>query len=64
MNPALLFGALRLNQRRTGGAPAPEPSGDVVPALTVEYIDGSGVRHTTEVVDGVTSISGVAPFLV
>lgn len=38
--------------------------GDIAAALEVEYIDASGVRQTTEVVDGVTSIAGVAPFLV
>lgn len=44
--------------------PPPPPPGSVVPALEVEYVDGSGVRHTTAVVDGVTTISGVAPLLV
>lgn len=42
-------------------APAVE---NITPAMTVEYVDGSGVRHTTPVVDGMTSISGVAPLLV
>jgi hypothetical protein len=42
----------------------PPPSGAVAPALTVEYVDGSGVRYTSVVVDGVTTISGVAPLLV
>lgn len=36
----------------------------VTAALTVEYVDTSGARQTVNVVDGVTSISGVAPFLV
>jgi hypothetical protein len=39
-------------------------SGNITAALEVEYIDASGVRQTTEVVDGVTSISGIAPLLV
>lgn len=44
--------------------PPPPPPGDVSPALVVEYVDASGVRHTTPVVDGETSITGVAPLLV
>lgn len=36
----------------------------VTPHLVVEYVDTSGVLQTTTVVNGVTSISGVAPFLV
>lgn len=36
----------------------------VTPSLVVEYVDSSGVRQSTTVVDGVTSINGVAPFLV
>lgn len=46
------------------GVENPPPSGDVSPALVVEYVDASGVRHTTSVVDGETSITGVAPLLV
>jgi len=38
--------------------------GSITPALTVEYVDASGVRQSTSVVSGVTSISGVAPFMV
>lgn len=40
------------------------PISPVTPSLLVEYVDSSGVRQSTTVVDGVTSISGVAPFLV
>lgn len=45
---------------------ATPPGGDdeITPSLVVEYVDTSGVRQRTTVVDGVTSISGVAPFLV
>lgn len=39
-------------------------SGDIAAAMEVEYIDAAGVRHTTDVVDGVTSIAGIAPFCV
>lgn len=45
-------------------APPPPPSGDVTPSLIVEYVDTSGDRQTTTVVSGVTSITGVAPFMV
>lgn len=34
------------------------------PAMTVEYIDPSGVRQNVAVVDGQTTITGIAPFLV
>lgn len=47
---------------RPAPAPAPAPGGDLIPALAVEYVDASGVRHRTNVAaDGSTSISGVAP---
>lgn len=39
-------------------------SGDITPAMTVEYVNSSGALTSTAVVDGVTSISGVVPFLV
>jgi hypothetical protein len=39
------------------------PSGDIAPALTVEYVDASGVLQSTLVESGVTTISGTAPFL-
>lgn len=42
----------------------PEPSTDIIPALSVEYVDTSGDRQTTSVVDGVTTITGIAPFSV
>ncbi len=42
---------------------APEPSG-ITPVLTAEWVDTSGVLHTTEVIDGVTTISAVVPFSV
>jgi hypothetical protein len=40
------------------------PTGDLLPALTVTYVDTAGELQVTPVVDGVTSISGVAPFSV
>ena len=40
------------------------PGDPLSPSLEVEYVDASGVRNLTSVVDGVTTISGVAPFLV
>lgn len=40
------------------------PAGEVVPTLEVEYVDASGARQTVMVVDGVTTITGVAPLLV
>ena len=42
---------------------APDPV-ELSPEVEVEYVDASGVRTLTSVVDGVTTISGVAPFLV
>lgn len=39
-------------------------SGNITPALRVEYVDTSGNLQSAEVVNGVTSITGVAPFLV
>lgn len=48
-----------------GAAPAPPPpSGALVPALQLEFVDAAGVRNSTQVQSGVTSISGVAPLLV
>ncbi len=50
-----------------GAAITPGPQVDdaeITPALTVEYVDTSGVRQRTAVVDGATTISGTAPFLV
>lgn len=44
--------------------PPPPPSGAVTPALTLSYLDGDGVRHRTPVIDGVTTITGPAPFSV
>ena len=44
-------------------APPPPPSGDVLPAMKVDYVDGSGVLQSVDVVNGVTSISGTAPFM-
>lgn len=38
--------------------------GALTAALFADYVDSSGTFQQTEVVDGVTSISGVAPFLV
>lgn len=44
--------------------PTPAPSGDLAPALTVESVDAQGVRRAVQVVNGQTTVSGVAPFLV
>jgi hypothetical protein len=40
------------------------PGGTITPAVTLEFIDTSGVMQNIPVVDGVTTISGVAPFMV
>lgn len=61
---ALLFKASGASYGTFASAPPPPPTANVAPALVVEYVDASGVRQTTSVVDGVTSISGVAPLLV
>lgn len=48
-----------------GSAPPPDVDDpDLTPALTVEYVDTAGTRQRTAVVDGATTITGVAPFLV
>jgi len=44
--------------------PPPPPPGSVTPALVVGYMDASGNRQWTTVVDTVTTITGTAPFLV
>jgi len=44
--------------------PPPPPPGSVTPAMTVGYMDSSGNRQWTTVVDNVTTISGTAPFFV
>lgn len=64
MNPAFVFGPMRFGGRRYGIAPAPAPSSGITPAMTVGYMDTSNVRHWDSVTDGVTTITGVAPFLV
>jgi hypothetical protein len=63
-NTGVLFSPSGAQRVTFAAAPPPAPSGAVVPALEAEYVDGAGVRHTLAVVDGVTTISGVAPFLV
>lgn len=64
MNPALMYAAMRVNGRRTGAAPAPEPDGLTL-QLAVDYVDTSGVLQTA-VADSFTTptITGVAPFFV
>lgn len=42
----------------------PPPATGVVPNLVVGYVDSDGARHTTTVVDNVTTITGKAPFSV
>lgn len=42
----------------------PAPSGTLSPAMTLEYVDEQGVRQLVQVVNGQTTVSGVAPFLV
>lgn len=59
MSPAFLYVAMGLNQRRTGAAPAPEPSG-LTPALSVTTHQNN-TRTVTEVVSGSTTITGPAP---
>lgn len=46
------------------GAAAPAPPAAVTPALSVGYLDASGARQWTSIADGVTTISGIAPFAV
>lgn len=41
-----------------------EEGSNITPAVTLEYTDTSGVVRQTNVVDGVTSITGRAPFIV
>jgi len=36
----------------------------VLPAMEVEYVDAAGTRQTSTVVDGVTTVTGIAPLLV
>lgn len=43
--------------------PAPPPSGTINPLVTLEHVDTAGVLQTTTVVNGVTTVSGVAPFM-
>lgn len=40
------------------------PASTVTPVLSVGYVDTSGNRQMTSVIDGVTTITGVAPFFV
>ena len=44
--------------------PPPPPPGSVTPVLYAGYMDASGNRQWTTVVDNVTTISGTAPFFV
>lgn len=50
-----------LDRPRKGGG---TPAAGITPRLTVGYVDTDGVRHWDEVVDGATTITGMAPFLV
>lgn len=67
MNPAQTYAALRVNGRRTGAAPAPDPGvpAGLTPQLVAQYVDNSGVlQSATADKDNTPSISGVAPFTV
>lgn len=42
----------------------PAPSGALSPAMNLEYVDAQGVRQLVQVVNGQTTVYGIAPFLV
>jgi hypothetical protein len=59
----VLFGATGARAGTIADEVVVPPSGDIAPALTVEYVDASGVLQSTLVESGVTTVSGTAPLL-
>lgn len=60
----IFYMAAARSRKTYAAAPPPPPPDGLTPSVVLTYADASGVVQSTTVVNGVTSITGVAPFIV